>query len=80
MLVQLDQPVLDDDTSVVTSASAYLRECLFLNRMSLRDDARLKAIKPDIKYPKKGMFNRVHTIKEAVEKKLAQDAKSKQSL
>ena len=32
------------------------------------DDVRIQAIKADFKYPKKSMFNRVHTIQESIEK------------
>ena len=43
-------------------------DSLFSIRAELHDDQKLKAMKADIKYPKKTMFNRVHTIKESIQK------------
>lgn len=34
----------------------------------MHDDVRIQAIKADFKYPKKSMFNRVHTIQESIDK------------
>ena len=58
----MDLPGPDDDPAAAS------RESVFAVSISLREEARIKAIKPDVKYPKKGMFNRVHTIKEAIDK------------
>lgn len=37
-------------------------------KSDLHDELKIQAMQADVQYPKKGMFNRVHTIQESVNK------------
>ena len=56
LMVELDAEAKDADESLFADAN-----------LSIIDVGRI-AIKPAYSYPKQGMLNRVHTIREAVEK------------
>lgn len=51
-------------------------ESIFGVKSDLYDELKIQAMQADVRYPKKTMFNRVHTIAESIEK-YEQDNKGK---
>ena len=57
MVIELDQ-----------EAKGRNEQSIFAMRTDIHDETKIQAIQADYKYPKKTMFNRVHTVQESVDK------------